>query len=69
MGKLHTVAFILLIVGGLNWGLDALGFNVVDMLGATVAQIVYIVVGLAAIYEAVTHKQNCKNCTSSSPAM
>lgn len=72
MNKLHNVAFILLVVGGLNWGLDALGFNVVNMLLGSwpvVAKIAYLLVGLSAIYEVVTHKKNCKNCGSGSPAM
>ncbi len=59
------VAFILLVVGGLNWGLVAFGYNLVDMLlgsGSTLSMIVYILVGLSAVYEAATHKQNCKNC-------
>ncbi len=65
MKTLHIVAFILLVVGGLNWGLSALGYNVVDMiLGGypMVEKIVYLLVGLSAIYEAVTHKQNCAMC-------
>lgn len=69
--KLHTVAFILLIVGGLNWGLTAVGLNVVNLLVGTwpiVEQIVYILVGLAAIYEVVTHKKNCKDCGSGAAA-
>jgi len=67
--KLHTVAFILLIVGGLNWGLEAIGFNVVNLILGSwpiVEKLVYILVGLAAIYEVVTHKQNCKNCATGS---
>ncbi|OHA26658.1 MAG: hypothetical protein A3C06_01725 [Candidatus Taylorbacteria bacterium RIFCSPHIGHO2_02_FULL_46_13] len=67
--KLHMVAFILLIVGGLNWGLTAIGFNVVSMIFGSwpiVEQIIYILVGVAAIYEVVTHKQNCKNCAAGS---
>ena len=65
--KLHKVAFILLIIGGLNWGLAAVGYNVVNLLLGSwpvVEQIVYILVGLAAIYEVVTHKKNCKDCGS-----
>ena len=61
------VSFILLVIGGLNWGLTALGWNVVHMiLGSLgpVETIVYVLVGLAAIYEAVTHKGNCKMCGS-----
>ena len=70
--KLHMVAFILLIVGGLNWGLTAIGFNVVNMIFGSwpiVEQIIYILVGVAAIYEVVTHKQNCKDCGSGASAV
>ncbi|MCR4281120.1 MAG: DUF378 domain-containing protein [Candidatus Kaiserbacteria bacterium] len=65
MKKLHGVAFILLVVGGLNWGLTALGFNVVNMLLGSwpaVETIVYLLVGISAIYIAVTHKKDCKDC-------
>ncbi len=62
MKSLHTIAFILLIIGGLNWGLVAFGYNVVDMLGSQIAMIIYILVGLSALYEAITHKSRCKNC-------
>ncbi len=63
------VAFVLLIVGGLNWGLTAFDYNVVDMIlgqGSTLAMIVYVLVGLAALFEGATHKQNCKHCSGSS---
>ena len=66
MKSLHMVAFILLVVGGLNWGLSALGYNVVEMLLGSwpaVVQGVYLLVGLSAIYEVATHKTNCKMCT------
>ncbi len=65
MKSLHMVAFVLLIVGGLNWGLEALGYNVVYMLLGSwpmVEKAVYLLVGLSAVYEAVTHKSYCKNC-------
>ena len=71
MKSLHMVAFVLLVVGGLNWGLTALGLNVVYMLlGAwpVVEQVVYILVGLSAIYIAATHMQDCKAC-SAKPGM
>lgn len=64
MKSLHKVTFILLVIGGLNWLLTAFGYNVVAMLGSTVAMLVYILVGLSAIYEVATHKQNCKNCSA-----
>ncbi len=60
----HLVSFILLVVGGLNWLLVAFGYNVVALLGSSVEQIVYILVGLAAVYEVVTHKSNCRECGS-----
>ncbi|HXK38596.1 MAG TPA: DUF378 domain-containing protein [Candidatus Paceibacterota bacterium] len=76
--KLHVVAFILLIVGGLNWGLTGLGgflggnWNVVNLiLGSwpAVEWLVYILVGVAAVYEVVKHKQNCKDCGSGASAV
>ena len=71
--KLHTIAWILIIVGALNWGLVGLGgllggnWNVVSMiLGSwpVVEAIVYVLVGASAVYELVNHKKNCKECTS-----
>ncbi len=67
MKSLHMVAITLLIIGGLNWGLSALGYNVVNMiLGSypAVEKIVYLLVGLSALYEVFTHKANCKACGS-----
>lgn len=61
------VAFVLLIVGGLNWLLVAFGYNLVDSVlgvGSTLSMVVYILVGLSAIYEVVGHKGNCKSCAS-----
>lgn len=69
MKWLHMVSFILLIAGGLNWLLVAFNFNAVALLGETVAQIVYILVGLAAVYEVVTHKGNCRACGSDGMGM
>ena len=59
---LHVVAFFLLIAGGLNGGLYALaGVDVIAMLGS-VEQIIWILIGAAAVYELATHKQSCKVC-------
>lgn len=59
------VTWILLVVGGLNWGLTAFGYNLVEMLLGTdsLAMLVYVLVGLSAVYELVTHKKNCKVCS------
>ena len=52
----NVVALVLLIVGGLNWGLVGLfGFDLVEfLLGAVpfLQKLVYVLVGLAAVYEA-----------------
>lgn len=70
MKSLHTISFILLVVGGLNWLLVGLfGFNLVTaLLGSwpLVVQVVYILVGLSAIVEIVGHKSNCKSCSAPS---
>lgn len=66
------VAFILLVVGGLNWLLVAFGYNLVDSLlgvGSTPSMIVYVLVGLSAIFEGATHKSNCKQCNEGSAQM
>lgn len=62
---LHMVAWVLLVVGGLNWLLTAFGFNLVLMLLGSwpmVEKAVYVLVGLSAIYEVVTHKGHCCAC-------
>jgi uncharacterized membrane protein YuzA (DUF378 family) len=50
------IAGILVIVGGLNWGLvGAFDFNLVDTIfgaGSIIAKIVYILVGVSALYSA-----------------
>jgi uncharacterized membrane protein YuzA (DUF378 family) len=62
--KLHTIAFILLIIGGLNWLLEAFGYGIGNYIPAGVAMVIYVLVGLSAIYEAVTHKSNCRHCAT-----
>lgn len=63
----HTITFILLIIGGLNWLLvGIMGQDIGQMFlggqGATISRVIYILVGLAAIYEVASHKKMCKNC-------
>ena len=55
MNTLDWVAFVLVVVGGINWGLVALNYNLVQaILGVgTLAKIVYGLVGLAALYSIV----------------
>lgn len=65
MKALHSVAFVLLVIGGLNWLLIGLfDWGVAEVLGTDVSRIVYILVGLSAIYLVATHKTNCKQCAS-----
>lgn len=60
---MHKVAFILLIVGGLNWLLEAFNSGIGSWgLPDILVTIVYVLVGLSAIYEIATHKKNCKDC-------
>jgi uncharacterized membrane protein YuzA (DUF378 family) len=68
MHILHIVAWALLIIGGLNWGLvGALDFNLVDTIfgaGSVLSRLIYILVGLSAILAIVkwagcTDKESC----------
>ena len=57
MKAVHVTALVLVIIGGLNWGLVGFfDYNLVDSLfgeGSAVARVVYALVGLAALYLAV----------------
>jgi len=67
MKTLHIVAFILLVIGGLNWLLVAFGWNLVSAIfgfSGTLVMLIYILVGLSAIFEAFTHGKNCKTCSA-----
>ncbi len=52
MKKLNMIVLLLIIVGGLNWGLVGLfDFNVVGaVFGDIAARVIYVIVGLAAIW-------------------
>lgn len=67
MKMAHMVAFTLLVVGGLNWGLVALfNMNLVETVfgGMGLTNIVYILVGVSAVYLAATHMGDCKTCST-----
>lgn len=57
MKALNIVTLILVIVGGLNWGLvGALNFDLVAAIfgaGSLLSRLVYVVVGLSAIWQIV----------------
>ena len=59
---MHKIAFILLVIGGLNWGLEVLGYGLGNYLPAMLMTIVYALVGLSALYEIFSHKGRCKEC-------
>jgi uncharacterized membrane protein YuzA (DUF378 family) len=66
MKALHGVSFVLLVVGGLNWLLVGIfSWDIGALFGgqaAIISRIVYVLVGLSAIYLVATHKKNCKDC-------
>ena len=69
MKTLHIIAFVLVVIGGLNWGLTAFGWNVVAYLGDALATIVYVLVGLSALYLIFTHNKDCKMCAKGTGGM
>lgn len=56
MSGLEKLAYLLLVVGGLNWGLvGVFDYNLVDSIfgvESAIARVVYALVGLAALYGA-----------------
>ncbi len=73
MKSLHQIAHWLVIIGGLNWGLIAVGYfigsnlNVVNLiLGSNriLEMLVYLLVGLSAIHLLTTHKKHCNACNA-----
>ncbi len=71
MKALHSIAFILVIVGAINWLLVGVanGWDVGALFGgqdALISRIIYILVGLSGIYLVVTHKKTCRNCDNDS---
>lgn len=64
MKSLNCIAMILLIIGGLNWGLVGLfQFNLVQVIFGAVpmlANIIYIIVGLAALWGIYMICNKCK---------
>lgn len=68
MKMLHQAAYVLLWAGGLNWGLVGLfDFNLVESLLGTwpvLVTLVYVLVGLSALYTLLTHKGYCRICSA-----
>jgi len=68
MKLVHMVAFVLVVVGALNWGaMGLLGTNVLSgLLGAMpgLEKLVYVLVGVSGVVLLATHMQDCKMCKS-----
>lgn len=67
MKVLHMITFTLLAIGGLNWLLVGItGKDLFMMLHMgfrdALPMLVYLLVGVSAVFEIVTHKHNCKAC-------
>ncbi|MAF80703.1 DUF378 domain-containing protein [bacterium] len=66
---IHLVSFLLVVIGGLNWGL--VGFFKYDLVSSLlggsdsmIARIVFGLVGLGALYLLATHKKDCRTCNA-----
>lgn len=68
MKVIDIIAMILLVIGGLNWGLyGAVNIDLVAMIFGNMtvpARVIYLLVGVAAVYEifffSSIHKRWCK---------
>jgi uncharacterized protein len=60
------LAFVLVVVGGLNWGLvGLLNFNLVDALfgkGSKLSRLVYLLVGMSSVFLMVMAVKKHKAC-------
>ncbi len=70
---MHTITFTLLVIGGLNWLLVVFGYDIGTWMSSpgwmTLMKVIYVLVGLSALYEIFTHKGRCKNCMASGQSM
>ncbi len=57
MKAINVIALLLIIIGGLNWGLVGIfDYNLVDSLfgvGSTTSRVIYGIVGVAALYKLI----------------
>lgn len=64
------VTFVLLVIGGLNWLLVGAfqGYDLVSTIfgiASPTSNVIYVLVGLSAIFQIFTHGKSCKMCTAS----
>lgn len=66
MKAVNTIALVLLIVGGLNWGVLALtGWEIGQLFGgmdAMISKVVYVLVGLSALLIAARFSKMSQAC-------
>ncbi|MAG12190.1 DUF378 domain-containing protein [bacterium] len=66
MQYIHKVTFLLVIAGGLNWLVwGAIGWEIGQLFGGMdmlISRGIYILIGLAALYEIFAHRSKCKEC-------
>lgn len=64
---LQKIVYVLVIVGGINWGLYGISrLNLVELFFGTipmVANIIYVLIGLAALYSLLLLLKPKKTCT------
>ncbi len=62
----HMIAFLLVIVGGLNLGfMGFFEFNVIKLILGSIPifeNITYVLMGLSALYLLYAHKKDCRIC-------
>jgi uncharacterized membrane protein YuzA (DUF378 family) len=65
---LHIIAFSLLIIGGINWGVIGFfgaDYDLIDLLFGNinyVPDVLETLVGVSALYVLFTHRGDCKVC-------
>jgi uncharacterized membrane protein YuzA (DUF378 family) len=58
MKPLNLITLLLIILGGLNWGLVGLfNFNLVAEIFGSFSRLVYVLVGLSALYQLIPFSQ------------
>lgn len=66
MKYVHMAAFLLVVVGALNWGVLAVtGWELGNLFGgmdASVSKVIYVLVALSAVYLLLEHKKTCRMC-------
>lgn len=66
MKIIKKIAFVLVIIGGLNWGIYGLiGYDLVDVFIGSIpmiARILYVLIGLSALYLIINKYTVCRCC-------